>query len=93
MVMSFPAQNARGCYCYILKLLNINVNSFLTVYLGIQNRKILEDLELKKQLLLKTGAVPTPPTNPHPTTPVRIKIILDDQNVYLTIIYHLYNII
>ncbi|XP_016661136.1 SOSS complex subunit C homolog [Acyrthosiphon pisum] len=37
---------------------------------GIQNRKILEDLELKKQILLKTGAVPTPPTVSHPTTPV-----------------------
>jgi len=47
MVMSFPAQNARG----------------------IQNRKILEDLELKKQILLKTGVVPTPPTVSHPTTP------------------------
>lgn len=35
---------------------------------GIQNRKILEDLELKKQLLLKTGAAPTP-TVTHPTTP------------------------
>jgi len=27
-------------------------------------------LELKKQILLKTGAVPTPPTVSHPTTPV-----------------------
>ncbi|XP_050421901.1 SOSS complex subunit C homolog [Adelges cooleyi] len=36
---------------------------------GIQNRKILEDLEIKKQLLLKTGAVPTPPTVLHSTTP------------------------
>ncbi|CAH1732578.1 SOSS complex subunit C homolog B-like [Aphis gossypii] len=35
---------------------------------GIQNRKILEDLELKKQILLKTGAIPTPPTVSHPTT-------------------------
>ncbi|XP_060861079.1 SOSS complex subunit C homolog isoform X1 [Metopolophium dirhodum] len=53
MVMSFPAQNARALYSQ----------------LGIQNRKILEDLELKKQILLKTGAVPTPPTVSHPTTP------------------------
>lgn len=45
------------------------------MFLGIQNRKILEDLELKKQLLLKTGAVPTPPTIAHPTTPVRVDTV------------------
>lgn len=71
MVMSFPAQNARGIKCCtILKLHYINLFSSLILYSGIQNRKILEDLELKKQLLLKTGAVPTPPTISHPTTPV-----------------------
>jgi len=70
MVMSFPAQNARGItqlFSYILKLY---MNNSCNVLLGIQNRKILEDLELKKQILLKTGAVPTPPTVSHPTTPV-----------------------
>lgn len=74
MVMSFPAQNARGIYTIIFyifyncaKIIHIIV---LLPHLGIQNRKILEDLELKKQILLKTGAAPTPPTVSHPTTPV-----------------------
>jgi len=76
MVMSFPAQNARGIYnCFhILCILKLHHNKtyYIVLYsqLGIQNRKILEDLELKKQILLKTGAVPTPPTVSHPTTPV-----------------------
>ena len=73
MVMSFPAQNARGIYTTIFLYFKIPqqfILQYSTPHLGIQNRKILEDLELKKQILLKTGAVPTPPTVSHPTTPV-----------------------
>lgn len=59
---------------YTVHVFLITQSLFFIVYLflllGIQNRKILEDLELKKQILLKTGAVPTPPTISHSTTPV-----------------------
>lgn len=57
MLMAFPQPNAqRGIACHID---SIHFFTIIRMVLELTNRKILEDLQLKKQLLLKQGVQPT----------------------------------
>jgi len=63
--MAFSQPNARGnsnensifFLFYILHTFNIFLT--LLLFVELQNRKILEELQLKKQMLLKQGVAPT----------------------------------
>lgn len=60
--MAFSQSNSRGNiiynYYYLFFFL-IKTKSLLSLIAELQNRKILEELQLKKQMLLKQGVAPT----------------------------------
>lgn len=58
--MAFSQSNSRGNIIYNYFFFNkIITRSLFALIVELQNRKILEELQLKKQLLLKQGVAPT----------------------------------
>lgn len=61
--MAFSQSNSRGNiiynYYYLFFFFLIKTKSLLSLIAELQNRKILEELQLKKQMLLKQGVAPT----------------------------------
>ncbi|CAD1471569.1 unnamed protein product, partial [Heterotrigona itama] len=58
--MAFSQSNSRGNTIYNFFFFCENYARFLsTLIVELQNRKILEELQLKKQMLLKQGVAPT----------------------------------
>lgn len=59
--MAFSQSNSRGniIYNYYYFFFLIKTKSLLSLIAELQNRKILEELQLKKQMLLKQGVAPT----------------------------------
>ena len=59
--MAFSQSNSRGntIYIFFFFFCGSCARSLSTLIVELQNRKILEELQLKKQMLLKQGVAPT----------------------------------